>query len=153
MTNTLSSGSPVIAGYPVAIRLPILWGDLDVYGHVNNVVYLRWFEAVRAEYAMRVGVEVLVRDRGIGAILASISCRYHRPLPYPGEVFSGVRVTRISVGSVTLEYKIVKADTGVPVADGVSDVVLFDYAANKPVPVPDAIRQAVEALEGKAFPV
>lgn len=144
---------PVVPEYPVAIRLPILWGDLDLYGHVNNVIYLRWFEAARAEYAMRVGVEVLVRDRGIGAILASISCKYHRPLPYPGEVLSAVRVTRISVGSVTLDYKVVTGDTKVPVAEGESDVVLFDYAANKPVPVPDSIRQAVEHLEGKSFPV
>jgi len=139
--------------YPVVIRLPVQWGDLDVYGHVNNVVYLKWFEAARAVYALRVGVEILSRDYGIGAILASITCNYRRPLPYPGEVLSGVRVTRISVGSVTLEYLVVDAQTGVPVADGNSDVVLYDYAADKPVPVPDHIRAAVERLEGKPFPV
>ena len=66
---------------------------------------------------------------------------------------AAVRVTRISVGSVTLQYLIIDAQTGVPLADGHSDVVLYDYAANQPVPVPDHIRAAVEQLEGRAFPV
>ena len=142
-----------LAEFPIVIRLPIMWADLDVYAHVNNVVYLKWFEAARAAYALRVGVEILARDKGIGAILSSITCNYRRPLPFPGEVFSGVRVTRISVGSVTLEYVVAAAQTGVPVADGSCDVVLYDYAAGQPVAVPDRIRAAVEELEGKKFPV
>lgn len=139
--------------FPVVLRLPILWGDLDLYGHVNNVVYLKWFEAARAIYAQRVGVEVITRDRGIGAILASVHCEYRHPVTYPGEVFAAVRVTDISVGHITLEYRIVDPRTGVPVADGNSHVVLFDYVANTPVPVPDVIRQAVEKLEQKKFPM
>ena len=31
------------------VTLPILWGDMDAYGHVNNVVYLRWFEEARVK--------------------------------------------------------------------------------------------------------
>ena len=69
------------------------------------------------------------------------------------EIFAAVRVTRISIGSVTLEYRIVDARTGIPIADGDSNVVLYDYAADTPVPVPDDIREAVEKLEGKSFPV
>jgi len=140
-----------LADFPIAIRLPIQWGELDLYGHVNNVVYFKWFEAARAVYATRVGVEVQVRDRGIGAVLASISCKYRRQLAYPGEIFSGVRVTRLTLGSVTLDYLIVDAQTGVPVADGSSDAVLYDYATEKPVPVPERIRQAIETLEGRTF--
>ena len=142
-----------LADYEVVVRLPIQWGDLDLYGHVNNVVYLKWFEAARAAYALRVGVEILSRDRGVGAILASITCNYRRPLAYPGEVLSAVRVTRVSVGSVTLEYLVVDAKTGVPAADGMCDVVLYDYVSGQPVPVPDRIRTAVEQLEDKRFPV
>ncbi len=140
-----------MSGFPVVIELPIQWGDLDVYGHVNNVVYLRWFEAARAAYAMQVGVEILSRDRGVGAILASVTCNYRRPLAYPGAVYAGARVSRLTVGSVTLQYLVTDTATGVPVADGDSDAVLYDYAANEPVAVPSRIRAAVEKLEGKTF--
>ena len=142
-----------LRGFPIVVKLPILWGDLDAYGHVNNLVYLRWFEAARAVYASRVGVEVLPSQTGVGAVLATISCKFLRQLNYPGDVLSGVRITRISIGSVTLEYLIADSQTGVPVAEGASDVVLYDYAADKPVPVPDHIRAAVEQLEGKSFPL
>lgn len=145
--------SPTLDKFPVVVRLPIQWGDLDAYGHVNNVVFMKWIEAARAVYATHVGVEILSRDYGVGAVLASISCQYHRQLSYPGEILSAVRVTRISMGSVSLECHIADAQTGVPVADGACDVVLYDYAADRPVPVPDRIRAAVEKLEGKSFPV
>ena len=59
----------------------------------------------------------------------------------------------MSIGSVTLECRIADGQTGVPVAEGTCDVVLYDYAAGKPVPVPDHIRAAVEQLEGKSFPL
>lgn len=144
---------PQLDGFPIVIELPIQWGDLDAFGHVNNVVYLKWFEAVRAIYATRVGVDVMPRQTGVGAVLASISCKYLRQLNYPGSVLSGIRVTRLSIGSVTLQCQIADGQTGVPVADGTCDVVLYDYAADKPVPIPDHIRAAVEELEGKAFPL
>ena len=136
----------------MVIELPIQWGDLDAYGHVNNLVYLKWFEAARAVYALRVGVDVTPRPNGVGAAVAAVSCRYLRQLSYPGSIFAGVRVTRMSIGSVTLEFRIADGKIGVPVAEGGCDAVLYDYAADKPVPVPDHIRAAVEALEGKSFP-
>lgn len=143
---------PALQGCPVIVRLRIQWHDLDAYGYVNNLTYLTWFEEARVVYASRVGVEVVARAEGVGAILVSLAWKYHRQLQYPGEILAGVRVTRISVGSATLECHIADSQTGVPVADGSCEVALFDYAAQKPVPVPDEIRQAVEQLEGKPFP-
>ena len=148
----LSSQPSSLQEFPIVVELPIQWGDLDAYGHVNNLVYLRWFEAARAIYALRVGVDVTPRQDGVGAIVAAISCKYLRQLSFPGKIFVGVRVTRMSIGSVTLEFQIVDGQTGVPVAEGGCDAVIYDYSANKPVPVPERIRAAVEELEKKPFP-
>jgi acyl-CoA thioester hydrolase len=137
--------------FPVVVRLPIQWGELDAYGHVNNTVYLKWFEAARAVYAARVGVEVIPGTRGVGGILTSVACKYLRPLGFPGVVLVGVRISRMSLGSVTLECRIVDAQTGVPAADANCDVVFHDYAAGRLTPIPDPIRAAVEQLEGKRF--
>ena len=148
-----SSAPSALQGFPVVVQLPIQWGDLDAYGHVNNLVYLKWFETARAVYASRVGVDVLPRQEGVGAVLTSISCKFLHQLSYPGTIYSGVRVTRISLGSVTLEFRIANGEIGVPVAEGTCDVVLWDYSENEPVPVPDPIRAAVEELEGRSFPI
>jgi len=142
-----------LQGFPVIIQLPIQWGDLDAYGHVNNLVYLKWFEAARAVYASRVGVDVLPRQNGVGAVLASVSCKYLRQVSYPGNILAGVRVARMSIGGITLDFRIADEQIGVPVAEGNCDVVLYDSADDKPIPIPDDIRAAVENLEGKSFAV
>ena len=36
--------------FPVVIAVPLLWGDHDAFGHVNNLACLRWCETVRVEY-------------------------------------------------------------------------------------------------------
>lgn len=141
-----------LSDYPVIAEYPIQWGELDVYGHVNNVTFLRWFESVRAVYGLRVGVDMTPRGAGYGAIVSSVTCRYLRPLRFPGNVVVGVRVARLSIGSVTLEFRIVDAATGVPAAEGSCDAVLFNHADQRPCPVPDTIRTAVEAIEGRPFP-
>lgn len=137
--------------FPVVVTLPIQWGELDAYGHVNNVVFLKWFESARARYGSRVGVDMTPNSSGYGAIVASVSCQYLRPLSYPGDVIVGVRVTRMSIGSVTLGFCIVDARTGVPAAEGNCDAVLYDHSNQRPCPIPDFIREAVEELEGKQF--
>jgi acyl-CoA thioester hydrolase len=146
-----SSRPSALQDYPIVAEFPIQWGDLDAYGHVNNVVYLKWFESARAIYASRVGVEIFPNEQGIGAVLSAISCKFLRQLSFPGDIYSGVRATRLTLGGVSLEFRIVDAQLGTPVAEGTCDAVLYDYAANQPVAVPDAIRTAVEQLEGKSF--
>lgn len=147
------AGKPELAGYPIVLPIPIQWGDLDAYGHVNNVVYMRWFEHARCVYGDKVGVEVVSRETGIGALVASVSCKYLRQMTFPGDVLVGVRITRLSIGSVSLECCIADASTKVPVAQATCDAVLYDYALGQPVPVPERIRLAVENLEGKPFPL
>ncbi len=62
-----SSRPSALQKFPIVVEMPILWGDLDAYGHVNNLIYLKWFEAARAIYASRVGVSVTPQQEGLGA--------------------------------------------------------------------------------------
>ena len=57
-----------------------------------------------------------------------------------------MRIGRTSLG---LQQAVVSRTQAAIVAEGVSTVVVFDYQANRPHPVPDPIRKAIEALEGK----
>ena len=96
-----------LAGFPVVMTLPVLWGDQDPFGHVNNLVYLRWCETVRVEYMVRAGMWVPLPPQGVGPILASIQCDYKLPLNYPDTVHVGARVTRIGNSSMRMEHLIV----------------------------------------------
>ena len=48
--------SETLGRWPVTLEIPVQWGEMDAFGHVNNVVYLRWFESVRIAYFERCGV-------------------------------------------------------------------------------------------------
>ncbi len=35
---------------------PVQWGDQDMFGHVNNMVYFRWFESARIKFLEQLGL-------------------------------------------------------------------------------------------------
>jgi len=140
-------------GFQVWITLPIQWGDQDAFGHVNNTIYLRWFESSRIDYGNRAGLAQTGAGQSIGPILAAISCNYRHQLTYPDTVHIGARITRIGNSSLKMEHRIISQRLGAIAADGDSTLVAYDYAAQKPVTVPASIRTAIEKLEGVSFPL
>jgi len=140
-----------LAGFPVIVEIPLLWGDQDAFGHINNVVYLRWCETARVEYLRRIGMWVPLPPRGVGPILASVRCDYERPLNYPDTVWAGARVTRIGNSSIRMEHALVSKALDALAATADSTIVLLDYSANKTVRVPAEMRRAISELEKTDF--
>ncbi|MBL8406664.1 MAG: acyl-CoA thioesterase, partial [Candidatus Accumulibacter sp.] len=62
--------------------IPIRWGDMDAYGHVNNTIYFRYMEQVRVEYLEKLGFRVM--PRGSAPVIINASCTFLVPLNYPG---------------------------------------------------------------------
>jgi acyl-CoA thioester hydrolase len=135
--------------FPVVVTVPLLWGDHDAFGHVNNLAYLRWCESARVEYLMRIGLWPSLPPAGIGPILASVSCDYKRPLTFPDTVCIGTRVTRIGNRSFQMQHRVVSQALDTVAAEVDSTIVVFDYGTNKTVPVPESCRTAIEGLQSK----
>src|SRR6056297_1896535 len=136
--------------YPVAIELPVVWGEMDAFGHVNNIVFFRYLESARIEYFLRLGLTDYMKETGIGPILAETSCRYFKPLQFPDTVTVYARIDSMSESGFTMEYLIVSKNAG-EAASGTGRVVIYDYNSNTKAAIPDTIRKAIEKLEGKDF--
>jgi acyl-CoA thioester hydrolase len=136
-------------GYPIVVTLPVLWCDQDAFQHVNNTVYLRWFESARIVYGERIGLSALMKAENIGPILASITCHYRLPITYPDVVLIGARISRIGRTSLTMDHLLLSEAASAVAAEGTSTLVIYDYNAARPHPVPDKVREAIEALEGR----
>src|SRR5688500_1206006 len=95
--------------FPVVIDVPIAWGEMDSYAHVNNAVYFRWFESARIAYFDRIGFRDPAANQGVAPILASTQCRFRIPLTYPGSIRVGARITDLEADRFTMEYRIVRA--------------------------------------------
>jgi acyl-CoA thioester hydrolase len=141
--------SAALSDYPVVITLPILWGDQDSFGHVNNTIPIRWFESARIAYMEKSGVRHVTDASGLGPILAAIDCNYRRQLHYPDTVQVGARVSSIGRTSMIMEHVVFSEKLGVLAAYGTSTVVMFDYVANKPRRISEELRAAFEKIEGR----
>jgi acyl-CoA thioester hydrolase len=141
----------LLADYPTVLEIPVWWGDQDSFGHVNNTVPLRWFESARIAYCERIGLWQTIVTERVGPILAAISCNFRRQIRYPETVYAGARITRIGRTSLTMEHLAVSARERLVVVDGVSTLVVLDYTANRPVPVPEPVRAAIAEWERKVL--
>jgi acyl-CoA thioester hydrolase len=145
-----------LALFPAKIRIPVQWGDQDAFGHVNNVVYFRWFESARIAYLERIGLGEKHEGKttsgdNIGPILAAIGCNYRKQIKYPDTVIIGARIIRIGRSSLTMAHMLWSQAHQAIAADGESTIVVFDYAANHPRRVPDEFRELIEKLEGRTL--
>ena len=138
-----------LADYPVVIRLPIQWGDLDAFGHVNNTVPIRWFESSRIAYLDHSQLAHLMTAGGLGPILVSVACNYRKQLHFPGDVLVGGRIGKIGRTSLTMEHAVYSLADSTVAADGSCVVVVFDYANSRPVRLPAEVRAAVSRTEGR----
>ncbi len=135
-------------GFPEVVEIPVQWGDQDAFRHVNNTVYLRWFESSRVAYCRKLGVWDLLEFANIGPILASIHCDYRVPLTYPDVVRVGSKVVRVGRTSLTMEHRVVGGTSDAIAAEGTAVLVLYDYTKAEPCPIPDRIRLAILEIEG-----
>ena len=139
----------ILIPYPVVVELPVAWGEMDFYRHVNNVVYFRYFENARLEYFRRLGWFEYERETGIGPILHSTQARFRRPLTYPDTVSAAVRVSSLAEDRFTMNYLVVSHRLAAVAAEGQGIIVTYHYAEEKKVPIPDELRRRITELEGK----
>ena len=59
--------------FPVIVKIPVIWGDMDSFQHVNNVIYFRYFESARIQYFETLGWMDIIEKKAIGTILAYTS--------------------------------------------------------------------------------
>jgi len=126
-------------------RIPIRWGDMDAYGHVNNTVYFRYMEQARVEWLD--GMKIAVRPGGDGPVIINASCTFLVPLTYPGtvEVKTFVGTPGRSSFPTYVEMRIVGEDT--IYAEGAAKVVWMDTRTGKSVPLPEVVRAVLEGDE------
>lgn len=141
-----------LSRWPVSLDIPVAWGDMDAFGHVNNTVYLRWCESARIAYFEKTGLLARMKDRGEGPILARATLDYRRPVVFPATVRAWATVTRLGATSITMQYRLELLPGRDVVAEGESVVVQVDYRTGAKVPLDDELRQKVLALEASGQP-
>jgi acyl-CoA thioester hydrolase len=131
-------------------RIPIRWGDMDAFGHVNNTVYFRYAEQARVEW-----LEGL--PGGLGAfadgvpevipVIVNASCTFQMPIGYPGVVEVRMYAGVPGRSSLPTYYEMrVDGDDRVS-AEGAAKMVWMSTATGRSVALPGAVRSIAAGNE------
>jgi len=121
------------------------WIDNDVYGHINNVVYYEFFDTAVNGYLIAQGALDITQGAVIGLVVET-HCNYFKPVAFPDRLRAGLRVAKLGTSSVRYEVGIFRNDDDTTAAQGHFVHVYVDRATSKPVPLPEALKQALAKL-------
>lgn len=127
--------------YPISTR----WSDNDIYGHVNNVTYYSYFDTAANRYLIEEG-GLDISDGTIVGYVVNSACQYHAPITYPEPIEAGLRVDRLGNSSVQYGIAIFRQGEDAAAAHGHFVHVFVERAADRSVPIPAALRVALERL-------
>ena len=132
-----------LADYPIVFEQRVAWGDMDAFGHVNNVIYYRYIENARLYYLDH--LKILQQD--VLTVIASNQCKYIRPVVYPDILKIGVRVEELRNSAMRMSYALYSTQQDSIVATGEAVVVFVDKIEMKKALMPQIIREKIIALE------
>jgi acyl-CoA thioester hydrolase len=131
----------------------IRFGDLDAMRHLNNVVFLRYFETARINYLNSLFETHDVRSvspshprklgqagdvTGFGFIFASCHIDYRSPGQFDEEVAIRVRPAEIGTKSLKLEFDMRVGER--LLAEGYGVLVGYDYETETSAPLPEDLK-------------
>jgi acyl-CoA thioester hydrolase len=140
----------LLAKYPVVIEFPVAWGEMDALGHVNNIIYFRYFESGRIAYMRKIGFHAALDSGEIGPILGYIDCKFKYPVTFPDTLSVGVRTTQIEDDRFTVEHCVVSHQAQRVAAIGEGVIVAYDYRAKRKAHLPEEIKRRIKELEASA---
>ncbi len=126
---------------PIATR----WGDNDIYGHVNNVVYYAYFDSVANLFLIERGGLDIHEGQAIGLVVNS-GCSYLAPVEFPDRLEGGFRVNRLGSSSVEYGIAIFKEGEDEACAAGTFTHVFVNRESRRPVKIEGKMREALEAV-------
>jgi acyl-CoA thioester hydrolase len=124
--------------------LPVRWGDMDAFRHVNNTKFFRYFEQTRVEWLRTLPGASMEGE--VGPVVAHTACAFKQPLRHPATVRVALLSTVPGRSSIETYYRITtEAAPDTVVARGSASIVWIDFATGRPVALPDAMREALPA--------
>lgn len=117
--------------------IQVRFNDTDAQGHLNNTSMALYIEQARVDFfnALEQPTRTL--------ILAHLTLDFRQQVHFGDVVYVETVVTRIGNTSVSLKQDVFAG--GERATETSSVIVIFDYASARPTPVPEGLRQQLQA--------
>ncbi|EFV13561.1 acyl-CoA thioesterase [Segniliparus rugosus] len=142
----MTESSAVYPPQATAVSIQVRFGDMDAYGHVNNVSTLRLIEEARCR--------LLLDQLGwtdLRVLVARQEIEYRAMLHYStADPKVWIWASRVGGSSFELSYAIENPD-GQVTAVAATTIVVIDENS-RPAPIPDEARAKLDKLSGPPVP-
>ena len=119
-------------------EIPVRWGDMDAYGHVNNTNYFRYFEEARFKWMLAQGLPL---NSDTHPVVVTIGCTFLRPVFHPDTLRIDLFISEPGRSSFMMKYQVfAQSNLSSPAAEGYSKVVWVSSENGKSVSLPDYVR-------------
>ncbi|WP_417666958.1 acyl-CoA thioesterase [Roseibium sp.] len=132
--------------FPVFRKIPTRWMDVDIYGHVNNVQYLSFFDTAVNGWYVEEGILSPATSKSIFLVVET-GCHYFSELVFPEEVQAGLSIEKIGSSSVIYQIGLFRAGADLAAAQGRFVHVLVHRQSRRPVPIGEELRAKLEMLK------
>ena len=132
-----------LSAYPLVYIQHVAWGDMDAFGHINNVMYYRYVESARLAYIEQMGIlsgEILT-------VVASNQCKYLKPVFYPDQLKIGVRIEELRKSAFRMHYLLWSEQQQCVVAEAEAVLVCVDKVNMQKQPIPEQMRHKLTEFE------
>src|ERR1700679_2066612 len=92
--------------FPVKLNIRLDWSEMDMFGHINNVMFFKFMQASRVNYWEVSKFDGDYKTKKQGPLLVSSNCQFRKPLFYPGNITVEARVEFIKNTSFGIEHRI-----------------------------------------------
>lgn len=129
-----------------ALDIQTRFTDIDIFGHVNNNVYLAMMDLAKVDYFKTItdGSESLADIR---AVVVHVECDFFDPSYFDEPLQVWTAITCIGVHSFTLEQRVISADSGTTKCICRTILAGFDPKAKHGIEIDSHLRQVVSAFE------
>lgn len=127
------------------LTIPTRWRDVDMYQHVNNVVFYAYFDTVIGDYLMKHGGLDYEHGDTVGFAVET-HCQFLQPVKFPDVLEAGLRVGKLGNSSCRYEIGIFKQGEETPSAVGYFVHVFVNRQSTRPTPIVGQMRTALEKL-------
>lgn len=139
----MSNEMNILENSPVVYEQKVAWGDMDAFGHVNNVMYYRYVESARIAYFDALNIF----SYDVNTVIASSQCKYLKPVFYPDTLHIGIRVEELRNSAMRMSYTLFSEKHNDVVAIAEAVVVFVDKVEMKKTQMPKEIREKIIKLE------
>jgi acyl-CoA thioester hydrolase len=129
--------------YALIFEQAVVWGDMDAFGHLNNVMYYRYMESARLDYFEKIDLFAYK----VLPVVRSNECEYLRPVYYPDQLKIAVRVMDMRNSSFTMDYLMWSELQQSVVATGKAVMVCIDPETKNKKIIPEQLKEKINTLE------